>query len=79
MDLNKIKSSLQMTNFYFSEMKITRESIIKDGDIDIDISKNINKNTIAIMFPFIRSQVTLLTSQPNMCPVILPTINTSNL
>ncbi|MCD7834555.1 MAG: protein-export chaperone SecB [Lachnospiraceae bacterium] len=37
----------------------------------------INKNTVAIMFPFIRSQVTLLTSQPGMQPVILPPINTA--
>lgn len=37
----------------------------------------INTNTIAIMFPFIRSQVTLLTSQPGMSPIILPPINTS--
>ena len=36
----------------------------------------INTNTVAIMFPFIRSQVTLLTSQPGMVPIILPPINT---
>lgn len=36
----------------------------------------INTNTIAIMFPFIRSQVTLLTSQPGMAPIVLPPINT---
>ena len=36
----------------------------------------INANTVAIMFPFIRSQVTLLTSQPGMTPIVLPAINT---
>ena len=36
----------------------------------------INSNTIAIMFPFIRSQITLLTSQPGMTPIVLPAINT---
>ena len=36
-----------------------------------------NKNTIAIMFPFIRSQVSLLTTQPGMTPIILPPINTA--
>lgn len=35
----------------------------------------IKKNTVAIVFPFIRSQVTLLTSQPNMQPIIIPPIN----
>ena len=37
----------------------------------------INSNTVAIMFPFIRSQVTLMTSQPGMSPIVLPTINTA--
>lgn len=33
------------------------------------------KNAIAIMFPYIRSEVTLLTAQPNMKPIMLPPIN----
>lgn len=37
----------------------------------------VNTNTIAIMFPFIRSQVSLLTTQPGMTPIVLPPINTS--
>ena len=37
----------------------------------------INANTVAIMFPFIRSQVSLLTTQPGMSPIILPPINTA--
>lgn len=37
----------------------------------------IKRNTVAIMFPFIRSQVTLLTTQPGMTPVVLPPINTT--
>lgn len=39
----------------------------------------INANTIAIMFPFIRSQVSLLTTQPGMSPIMLPPINTAKL
>lgn len=35
----------------------------------------VKKNGLAIVFPFLRSQVTLLTSQPNMIPVVLPVIN----
>lgn len=38
----------------------------------------IGANTVAIMFPFIRSQVTLMTSQPGMTPIVLPPINTRN-
>ena len=39
----------------------------------------INKNAIAILFPYLRSQVTLITSQPNMTPIILPHININTL
>lgn len=37
----------------------------------------IKSNTVAIMFPYIRSQVTLLTTQPGMIPIVLPPINTT--
>ena len=36
-------------------------------------------NTISILFPYIRSEVTLLTSQPEMTPVIIPPININKL
>ena len=39
----------------------------------------IQNNTIAIMYPFVRSQVTLMTSQPGMAPIVLPPINVSKL
>lgn len=39
----------------------------------------VSKNTVAIMFPFIRSQVSLLTTQPGMMPIVLPPINTAKL
>lgn len=32
-------------------------------------------NAVAIMFPYLRSEITLLTSQPGMNPVVLPPIN----
>ena len=37
----------------------------------------VKTNTVAIMFPYIRSQVTLLTTQPGMTPIVLPPINTT--
>lgn len=121
MDINQIKSNLQMKNFYFSNYTFARNPVIADGECNVDmqkqidkigehiykvslktiISKNdmkleiqanaefvyssddyqneeviINANTIAIMFPFVRSQVTLMTSQPGMAPIVLPPINT---
>lgn len=37
----------------------------------------IRQNTVAIMFPFIRSQIALMTTQPGLTPVVLPPINTT--
>ena len=121
MDINKIKSNLQMKNFYFSNCSFIRGAIVEDGEFNMSLQKEIssignheyrvvlitsvekedmkleliaqadflyesddysreeaiiNANTVAIMFPFIRSQVTLLTSQPGMTPIVLPAINT---
>ena len=47
-----------------------------DGNVPVE---SMLKNAIAIMFPFLRSQVTLVTSQPNFRPIILPIININNL
>ena len=45
---------------------------------DVDVIRTLmNTNTVAIMFPFIRSQVSLLTTQPGMTPIVLPPINTA--
>ena len=124
MDIKDIRSNLQMKNFCFSKFSFVRDKVIKNGELNADIKKNIisigdheynviltttiekddmnielvaeaqflyesedysreesiiNINTVAIMFPFIRSQVTLLTSQPGMTPIILPPINTQKL
>lgn len=35
----------------------------------------IEKNTLAIMFPYVRSYVSNITAQPDMVPVVLPPIN----
>lgn len=46
------------------------------GDLDPDLKEVIiTKNTMAILFPYLRSQITLLTAQPDIEPVVLPPIN----
>lgn len=35
----------------------------------------IHKNATAIMFPYLRSYVTTITTQPGMMPVVIPAIN----
>lgn len=37
------------------------------------------RNAIAIMFPYMRSQLTLLTTQPGMSPIMIPPVNINNL
>lgn len=38
----------------------------------------IKRNAVAILFPYIRSQMTLLTTVPGFSPIILPAINISS-
>ena len=45
-----------------------------DDKTDLSIGK-LKTNAVAIMFPYLRSQVTLWTSQPMMSPIVLPPIN----
>lgn len=35
----------------------------------------LEKNTIAIMFPYIRSYISIITTQPGMNPIVLPAMN----
>lgn len=35
----------------------------------------LEKNTIAIMFPYIRSYISIMTTQPGMNPIVLPPMN----
>lgn len=50
-----------------------------DGDVDIHGNPLIQHNAVAIMFPFIRSEITLLTSQPGMSPIVIPALNINKL
>ena len=62
------------------EMSVSLEGkfniICEDALMKERLKKN---NTISILFPYIRSEVTLLTSQPEMTPVIIPPININKL
>ena len=39
----------------------------------------LQKNAIAIIFPYARSQMTLLTSQPETIPAVVPVVNINQL
>ena len=44
-------------------------------ETNISNEKLVERNGIAIMFPYVRSYVSLLTTQPGMPPIILPALN----
>ena len=77
LDANKYCVSLNVTaekeNEYSAEVDISGYCAVSD-----DISEKddlINKNAVAILFPYVRAQFTLLTSQPEMLPIVLPAMN----
>lgn len=56
------------------------------GDFEVcncedEMFKNdlIKKNTVSIMFPYVRSELTLLTTHPGFSPIQLPPINVNKL
>ena len=62
------------------EMSISLEGKFNIVCEDALMKERLKKNkTISILFPYIRSEVTLLTSQPEMTPVIIPPININKL
>lgn len=44
-------------------------------EANTDISELISKNTVAILMPYMRSELTLLTAQPGMESIVMPPIN----
>ena len=62
-------------------MEIVVSGIFEFGTELKDEQKQIiiTKNTLAILFPYLRAQVTLMTSQPDVEPVVLPAININSL
>ena len=61
-------------------LKLIAEAVFSlNSDSDILESPLIKQNTVAIMFPFIRSEITLLTSQPGMSPIVIPPLNINRL
>jgi preprotein translocase subunit SecB len=64
---NSITLSIDISGYF---------SFDTEGNMDENIKNNIIlKNTIAILFPYIRSSITVITSQLGIKPVILPIIN----
>ena len=46
---------------------------VQNNPVGIDVLSR--QNATAIIFPYIRSQISLLTAQPGMKPVVIPPMN----
>lgn len=88
---NKVNCSVYKSNENDNEFKLTINLIgEQDSNFEVELvltgifiveysnedERNILlNNAFSILFPYIRSQLTLLTSQPNMTPIVLPVVN----
>ena len=68
-------------NIWSKNEKTTKLSVTLVGfftcDCEDDAIKTnlVNNNTIAILFPYLRSQISLITTQPDIPPITLPPMN----
>ena len=53
-------------------VNVKGKAIFRTPQKNMDI---LEKNTIEIMFPYIRSYISIITTQPGMAPIVLPAIN----
>lgn len=54
--------------------------IVENEPIDNDLKETLyQRNSVAIMFPFIRSQIALITAQPGLLPIMIPLIDVNSL
>ena len=51
------------------------EFIVSADENNFDILRLIKENGVAILFPYLRSELTLLTTQPGFQPIVLPAVN----
>lgn len=78
------KTSLIQTGVKSDEFNFTvKLTGIFSLDLSHDLTEEeiefiISKNTVAILMPYLRSQVTLLTSQPGLQQIMLPIFNVGN-
>ena len=65
-------------NILLLELECEGTFELKDTDNSLNEEQKkyiLQRNTVAIMYPFIRSQISLLTTQPGMMPIIIPPID----
>lgn len=71
-----IHLKVEVENSFSLELSAVGKFLSESKDLEVE---RFEKNAISIMFPYIRSQITLLTVQPNFIPIMLPPINVNAL
>ncbi len=64
---------------YHLEVGISGFFTLENLDSFINKEELLEKNAVAILMPYLRSQVSLITTQPDTEPVVLPILNINNL
>lgn len=67
--------SAEKKHEYVAEVQITGYCTIDDNHPQKDML--LNENAIAILFPYVRAELSLITAQPETDPIVLPTMNIS--
>lgn len=67
----------EKSNEYTAEVKMIAFCRVKEGTVGQDVM--LNENAIAIMMPYARAQLSLLTSQPETTPIAMPILNVHEL
>ena len=69
----RLKCSIHSKNF---DLNLVLVGNFENTEEDKDFREEINHvNTISIMFPYMRAEVSLLTAQPNFPTIDLPIVN----
>lgn len=73
----ELKGEIKSENGLFFEIVLIGEfELMNYSEIPLTAAKNIlEQNTVAIMFPFLRSEITIISAQPNMPSLVLPPLN----
>ena len=71
-----LTANVRSKNCASIQLKVTITGLFLCEEEDESLKQGLLKyNTIAIMFPYIRSQISFLSSQPDLPPITIPLIN----
>lgn len=68
-----LSAKVERANEYEAFVSISGYCEIDESDPQKDII--LKENTVAILFPYVRAELTLITAQPETDPLVLPAVN----